>query len=179
MLYDLPGRHFYIFGLTIQVQDIFWLAGVLIIFAILLFFVTGLGRAGLVRLFLLPDPVDRSVHHDRAVGAGRTTGADAAGQGAVEPREDPQEGRNLRLVAAGRVLDRPDLHRCTGSTRRRWWWTCCWDVRLTAAYFTTFFLTATTFVMAGLAREQVCTYMCPYARFQSAMFDTGHPDRFL
>jgi cytochrome c oxidase accessory protein FixG len=25
--------------------------------------------------------------------------------------------------------------------------------------------------MAGLAREQVCTYMCPYARFQSAMFD--------
>jgi cytochrome c oxidase accessory protein FixG len=23
----------------------------------------------------------------------------------------------------------------------------------------------------GLAREQVCTYMCPYARFQSAMFD--------
>jgi polyferredoxin len=40
VLYDLPGRHFYIFGLTIQVQDIFWLAGVLIIFAILLFFVT-------------------------------------------------------------------------------------------------------------------------------------------
>ena len=40
-----------------------------------------------------------------------------------------------------------------------------------AAYFTTFFLTATTFVMAGLAREQVCVYMCPYARFQSAMFD--------
>jgi polyferredoxin len=27
VLYDLPGRHFYIFGLTIQVQDIFWLAG--------------------------------------------------------------------------------------------------------------------------------------------------------
>ena len=25
--------------------------------------------------------------------------------------------------------------------------------------------------MAGFAREQVCTYMCPYARFQSAMFD--------
>jgi cytochrome c oxidase accessory protein FixG len=40
-----------------------------------------------------------------------------------------------------------------------------------AAYATTLFLTATTFVMAGLAREQVCTYMCPYARFQSAMFD--------
>ncbi len=42
VLYDLPGRHFYIFSLTIQVQDIFWLAGVLVIFAMLLFFVTGL-----------------------------------------------------------------------------------------------------------------------------------------
>jgi len=40
-----------------------------------------------------------------------------------------------------------------------------------AAYATTLFLTATTYVMAGLAREQVCTYMCPYARFQSVMFD--------
>ena len=29
----------------------------------------------------------------------------------------------------------------------------------------------TTYVMAGLAREQVCTYMCPYARFQGVMFD--------
>ena len=28
-----------------------------------------------------------------------------------------------------------------------------------------------TYLMAGFAREQVCTYMCPYARFQSAMFD--------
>jgi cytochrome c oxidase accessory protein FixG len=40
-----------------------------------------------------------------------------------------------------------------------------------AAYATTLFLTLTTYVMAGLAREQVCTYMCPYARFQGVMFD--------
>lgn len=39
------------------------------------------------------------------------------------------------------------------------------------AYATTLFLTTTTFVMAGLAREQVCTYMCPYSRFQAVMFD--------
>lgn len=32
-------------------------------------------------------------------------------------------------------------------------------------------LTGSTYLMAGFAREQVCTYMCPYARFQSAMFD--------
>lgn len=32
-------------------------------------------------------------------------------------------------------------------------------------------LTASTYILAGFAREQVCTYMCPYARFQGAMFD--------
>ena len=32
-------------------------------------------------------------------------------------------------------------------------------------------LTISTYIMAGYAREQVCTYMCPYSRFQSAMFD--------
>jgi len=32
-------------------------------------------------------------------------------------------------------------------------------------------LTFSTYLMAGFAREQVCMYMCPYSRFQSAMFD--------
>lgn len=32
-------------------------------------------------------------------------------------------------------------------------------------------LTFSTYLMAGFAREQVCTFMCPYARFQSSMFD--------
>jgi cytochrome c oxidase accessory protein FixG len=32
-------------------------------------------------------------------------------------------------------------------------------------------IAASTYVMAGFAREHVCTYMCPYSRFQSAMFD--------
>ncbi|CAG0910973.1 unnamed protein product, partial [Cyprideis torosa] len=40
-----------------------------------------------------------------------------------------------------------------------------------AMYITVLILTATTYTMAGLAREQVCTHMCPYSRFQSAMFD--------
>jgi len=32
-------------------------------------------------------------------------------------------------------------------------------------------LTLSTYLFAGFAREQVCTYVCPYSRFQSAMFD--------
>ena len=40
-----------------------------------------------------------------------------------------------------------------------------------AINFWTFFFTAMTFMNAGFLREQVCLYMCPYARFQSVMFD--------
>lgn len=39
-----------------------------------------------------------------------------------------------------------------------------------AAFWIAFF-TLATYVNAGWLREQVCVYMCPYARFQSAMFD--------
>jgi cytochrome c oxidase accessory protein FixG len=38
-------------------------------------------------------------------------------------------------------------------------------------YFCIGLLTATTYALAGWAREQVCTYMCPWPRFQSAMLD--------
>jgi cytochrome c oxidase accessory protein FixG len=38
-------------------------------------------------------------------------------------------------------------------------------------YFFTFLFTATTYALAGWAREQVCTYMCPWPRFQAAMLD--------
>nr|WP_231704006.1 cytochrome c oxidase accessory protein CcoG [Cochlodiniinecator piscidefendens] len=39
------------------------------------------------------------------------------------------------------------------------------------AYTTVAVLTATTFVFGGLAREQVCIYMCPWPRIQAAMMD--------
>jgi cytochrome c oxidase accessory protein FixG len=38
-------------------------------------------------------------------------------------------------------------------------------------YFFIGLLTATTYTLAGWAREQVCTYMCPWPRFQAAMLD--------
>lgn len=40
-----------------------------------------------------------------------------------------------------------------------------------AAYFWVLFFTGMTFMNAGFLREQVCLYMCPYARFQSVMYD--------
>ncbi len=44
------------------------------------------------------------------------------------------------------------------------------QLSLTEAAWITFF-TCATYINAGWLREQVCLYMCPYARFQSVMFD--------
>lgn len=41
------------------------------------------------------------------------------------------------------------------------------------AYFWIAFFTGATYLFAGWMREQVCSFMCPYARFQSVMFDTN------
>lgn len=41
----------------------------------------------------------------------------------------------------------------------------------TAIYFFVGLLTMTTYLLAGWAREQVCTYMCPWPRIQSALLD--------
>ena len=41
-----------------------------------------------------------------------------------------------------------------------------------APLFWIFFFTFATYINAGWMREQVCMYMCPYARFQSVMFDS-------
>jgi cytochrome c oxidase accessory protein FixG len=38
-------------------------------------------------------------------------------------------------------------------------------------YFFVGLFTTTTYLLAGWAREQVCTFMCPWPRFQAAMFD--------
>ncbi len=44
------------------------------------------------------------------------------------------------------------------------------DAHPAAAFWTAFF-TGMTYLNAGWMREQVCKYMCPYARFQSVMYD--------
>lgn len=170
VLYDLPGRHFYIFGLTIQVQDIFWLAGALVIFAILLFFVTGLaGRVWCGYFCFQTLWTDLFMMVEKWV----------QGERPARMRLDQGPWTREKILKKGGTYGLWLLAAFwTGLTFTLYWAdapTLVVDMLLGrapyAAYFTTFFLMATTFVMAGLAREQVCTYMCPYARFQSAMFD--------
>lgn len=171
VLYDLPGRHFYIFGLTIQVQDIFWLAGVLIIFAILLFFVTGLaGRVWCGYFCFQTLWTDLYMMVEKWI----------QGERPARVRLDKVSwlSREKIIKRGGTYLVWLFIAFWSGLTFTMYWMDAPTLVvefvtgkAPYAAYFTTLFLTLTTFVMAGLAREQVCIYMCPYARFQSAMFD--------
>ena len=170
VLFDIPGRQFYIFDLTVFAQDIFWLAGFLIIFAWLLFFVTGvLGRVFCGYFCFQTLWTDAFMFIERWVQGDRP--------------------KRLRLSKGPWTVEKVGKY---GLTHAIWLlfavvsgatFTFYWGDAPTllvqmltgeaafAAYATTGILTATTYVMAGLSREQVCTYMCPYARFQSVMFD--------
>ena len=170
VLFDIVQRKFYLFGLVAHAQDLFWLAGFLVIAALLLFFVTGI--AGRVfcgyfcfqtlwtDLYLL---IERMVQGDRVA--------------RIRLDKSPLGVNKLLRKAATHLLWLLVAF-ATGLTFTLYWGNAPtlvvqWFTGSAPfpAYATTLFLTATTYVMAGLAREQVCTYMCPYARFQSVMFD--------
>jgi len=169
LLFDLPGRQFLIFGLTVYPQNIIWLALLLIIAAILLFFVTGLvGRAFCGYFCFQTVWTDFFIWIERAI----------------------QGERPTRVRLFRQPWDREKVIK-VGSTHALWilisFWTGLTFVAYftyapqlvlnfftgraaDAAYITTGLLTLTTYVAAGLMREQVCTYICPYGRFQSVMY---------
>ena len=170
VLFDIVGRKFYIFDLVVYAQDIFWLAGFLIIAAFLLFFVTGLAGRVFCGYFCFQTLwTDVFIFIERLVQGERNQRMKLAGA--------PWHTKKIILMGTTWLLWLL-VGFITGLSFTLYWG----DAQALVveffngqapfpAYATTLFLTVTTFVMAGIAREQVCTYMCPYARFQSAMFD--------
>lgn len=170
VMFDIAGRRFYLFDLVVDATEMFWLAGLLVIAAILLFLVTGIAGRVFCGYFCFQTLwTDVFVRIERWVQGERP----ARMRLAKAPWNADKLGKYgltwllwlLVALATGVTFtlywgNAPDLVAAmvTGSAPF-------------PAYATSGFLTATTFVFAGLAREQVCTYMCPYARFQSAMFD--------
>ena len=170
VLFDLVGRKFFIFDLTIYAQDIFWLAGFLIIGAFLLFYVTSiLGRVFCGYFCFQTLWTDVFLLIERLVQGERNARIKLA-------KADWSVIKASKLGMTWLLWLVVSLW--TGVSFTLYWGDSSELVRqlITGeapfpAYATVMFLTVTTLVMAGLAREQVCTYMCPYARFQSAMFD--------
>lgn len=170
VLFDLPARKFYIFGMIFWPQDFFYLALLLIVAALTLFFFTALaGR--LWCGFACPQTVwteaflwiERKIEGDRPQ--------------QIKLDKEPWSLHKLRIKGAKHSLWIL-FSLFTGLTFVGYFSPMR---ELTASFlnfnlgpwefFWIFFYGFATYGNAGWLREQVCTYMCPYARFQSAMID--------
>ncbi|WP_316975780.1 cytochrome c oxidase accessory protein CcoG [Shumkonia mesophila] len=170
LLIDMPARRAYLFAIEIWPQEIYYLTGLLILGAIGLFFVTAL--AGRVWCgFACPQTVwtdlflwaERLIEGDRAA----RMRLDAAPLSVAKAaRKALKHGVWLVIsVATGGawILYFEDAFTVTPRI-------FAGEASMTVYFFIGLF-TATTYLLAGWAREQVCIYMCPWPRFQSAMFD--------
>ena len=170
VLFDLPARKFYIFGLTFWPQDFFWLAWLLIIAGLSLFFFTALaGR--LWCGYACPQTVWTEVFLwiERACEGRRNQ--------RIKLDAAPWSGDKL-LRKGGKQLLWIAFSAWTGFTFVGFFTPVTELARETASFslsgweaFWIVFYGFATYGNAGFLREQVCKYMCPYARFQSAMFD--------
>lgn len=171
LLFDIDSRRFYVFDLVVYAQDIFWLAGLLLIAAFLLFFVTGIAGRVFCGYFCFQTLwTDVFVFIERLVQGERNA--------RIKLSQSAWTNEKVIKMALTHFLW-ISVALLTGLSFTLYWGNAPeLIVQMLsgkapfAAYATTIFLTLTTYVMAGLAREQVCSYMCPYARFQAVMFDS-------
>lgn len=170
VLFDLPTRKFYIFGLTLFPQDFWLLTWLLIMAALSLFFFTALaGR--LWCGYACPQTVwtEMFVWMERLTEGSRTQQMKLAGA--------PWTLQKIARRAAKQSLW-IGFAAFTGLTFVGFFSPMAGLVGKISAgslsgweLFWTVFYAGATYGNAGFLREQVCKYMCPYARFQSAMFD--------
>jgi len=170
VLIDMPNRRAYFFFIEIWPQEVYYLVGILILAALGLFFATSL--AGRVWCgYACPQTVwtDLFMWVERRVEGDRN----------ARMRLDRKP---FGLAKAARKLAKHAIWLVIAFLTGGAWIMYFADAptvlreifTLQASetiYFFTGFFTVTTYIMAGWAREQVCTYMCPYARFQGAMLD--------
>ena len=170
VLFDLASRRFYLGGLVLHPQDFIYLTGLLIVSAYGLFLFTAVaGR--LWCGYACPQTVYTEMFMW------------------IERRLEGDRMARIRLDAApwraAKLLKR-------GSKHALWITLALWTGFTFVGYFTpiktlwaeaftlnfgpwewfwVLFYGLATYGNAGFLREQVCKYMCPYARFQGAMFD--------
>jgi len=159
VMFDVPGRRLLVFGLEFWPQDLPLVLGLMILGALGLFLATAIsGR--LWCGFTCPQTVwtdlffamDRLA--DRIAGKGRG--------GAKVIRQVFWTGLSL-LTGIGFAAYFTDVTALPGALL---------SGRASAGtVFAILLLTATTWLLAGFARERVCLHMCPWPRFQAALLD--------
>ncbi|CAK6537854.1 MAG: 4Fe-4S binding protein [Candidatus Midichloria mitochondrii] len=170
ILIDLPTRRAYFFNIEIWPEEIFYIMTILIIAAFGLFLFTSiLGR----------------------IWCGYTCPHTVFVDLFIKVETFFQGSRNSRIALdkmpmnSSKLVKKLLTHLVWGglSFLFAFGWICylydapsfCHDLFLgrldTAPRSWLFGLTFTTYILAGLMREKVCTHICPYGRFQSAMLD--------
>jgi cytochrome c oxidase accessory protein FixG len=170
VLFDLGARRFYLFGEVLYPQDFIYLTGLLVVSALSLFLFTAVaGR--LWCGFACPQTVYTEIFLwiERKVEGERGARMRLDGEPLSLEKLVKKWFKHLLWLALGlwtgftfvgyftpvRELGLEFLQTRMGT----------WEVFWVAFYG------LATYGNAGFLREQVCKYMCPYARFQSAMFD--------
>jgi len=170
VLFDLGQQRFYLFGLALYPQDLIYLAVLLMLAALLLFFVTAV--AGRVWCgFACPQTVYTEIFLW------------------VERRLEGSPHARKRLDAMAWT---PEKLARKGGKQAAWLLISLWTGFTFVGYFTPIqtlgaealaltwspwelfwvgFYGLATYVNAGYLREQMCKHACPYARFQGAMMD--------
>ena len=170
VLFHVIERKFYLFGLVLWPQDVLYLAILLIVSAFALFLVTAVGG----RLFcgyVCPQTVYTEIL------LWIETKIEGERPARMKLDKGPRNARWFRLKAAKHAL---------------WLVVALWTGFTFVGYFTPIreltasaqslafgpwewfwilFYAGFLYMQAGFLREQVCKYMCPYARFQGVMFD--------
>ena len=169
LLFDLEARRFYLFGLVLYPQDFIYLTGLLIISALALFLFTAVaGR--LWCGFSCPQTVYTEIFVW------------------IESKVEGDRSARMRLDKNGWTFEK-----IWKKSLKQFLWiaVALWTGFTFVGYFVpirqlamelialqggwqifwVLFYGFATYGNAGYMREQVCKYMCPYARFQSAMFD--------
>ncbi|MBS1229859.1 MAG: cytochrome c oxidase accessory protein CcoG [Proteobacteria bacterium] len=175
VLFHLVERKFYILGMVFWPQDAIYLAVLLVISAYALFLVTAVGG----RLFCgyaCPQTVYTQIFMwlERKIEGERPA--------RIKLDAQPMNSRKFRIKLVKHSL---------------WLIVALWTGITFVGYFTPIkeliasaaattlgsweifwilFYSGFLYMMAGFMREQVCKYMCPYARFQGVMFD---PDTLI
>ena len=170
VLFDLGARRFYIFGLVLYPQDFIYLTGILVISAYSLFLFTAVAgrlwcgyacpQTVYTEMFLW---LEKLAEGDRSMRMRRDAAPWTLEKFARKVAKQAMWISLALWTGFTFVGYFTPIH--TLATEFAQWNLGSWEI------FWTFFYAFATWGNAGFMREQVCKYMCPYARFQSAMFD--------
>ena len=170
VLVDFAGRRFYFAFIQLWPQEIYFVTGLMVIAALALFLVTALfGRLWCgyacpqtvwTDLFIV---VERAIEGDRNARM-KLDAAPMSWNKLWRKTSKHLVWLAIAMTTGGAWIfyfqDAPTL------------WRTFWIGQApTTAYLSVAILTFTTYSLAGMMREQVCTYLCPWPRIQGAMLD--------